>query len=431
MFFAVVLFSFDAFASPEIHGSLSNRYRLRTTGGTDDHRMETIATLDIGLPQDKLSGSLQGGGLFRLNDRGADSNYSNVYDSFSGSAVGRLYYAYLNARDLGPLVNLRAGRQHRFEFESLYFDGVELQSDAWNGFQLTSFGGVPVHLFETQSGLDPGDWLAGAALDWDYFAKLQCRFDYVHLRDKKTGFRIAAGDEEDDLFGGSVWIDPDEHLHLFSRFTSFADQVRDLTVQTNLTLAEQNFSVRGHFFRLLKGYAIRVIDLDAYGVVGAYQPYTEFGLSATKGLGKYVTVDGGGALRFLDDEQVASPFNHGYNRAYLSLTSADLGVKGLSLSATGDYYQGIDATLKNNSFGGSFLASQALLKERLKVFAGTAYSLYRFNLFTGNESNDVQTYYAGAKGEIVRHLDGKLQYELEHNDTNDFHSVNAQLTWSF
>ena len=393
--------------------------------------METLASLNIGNAQDRLSGAVQGGGLFRLNDPGANSTYSNVYDSFSGDAVGRLYYAYLNARDLGPVNNLRAGRQHRYEFESLYFDGVELISKPFHGFSLSSFGGVPVHLFENQFGVDSGDWLAGGALDWSEYAIVECRFDYVHLRDKKTGFRIAAGDREDDLFGGSIWFDPDEHVHLFSQFTSFSDQVRDLAVRTDLLLPENSFTLHADFFRLLKGYSIRVIDLDAFGVVGSYQPYTEFGLNLSKGLGKYFTVDGGGSVRMLDDVQVASPFNHGYDRAFLSLSTLDLLLNGLQLSATGDYYHGADSALKNDTFGGSFLASQSLLNKRLKIFGGTAYYLFHYNLFTGNESDNVRTYYAGLEGEMVKNLKGKLRYELEHNTFNDFHSVNAQLAWSF
>lgn len=415
-----------------VHGSLSNRYKLRTTGSLHDNDIETLFTLDIGRPSaDRFSGSLQVGGIFDLDGNRPGSVFSSVYDTFSTQAVGRIYYAYFNARDLGPVQGLRVGRQHRYEFESLYFDGLTLESKPFHRFTLTAFGGVPVHLFENQLGFDPGDWLVGGALQWNPLSKVQARFDYVHLKDKVTGFRAAAGDHEDNLFGGTLWWEIDPRFGVVARFTSFSDQVRDVSFDATFRLPEKDFALRFNFFRLLQGYAVRVIDFDAFGIAGTYQPYTEFSLNATKGLGNHFAVDGGVQIRFLDDNQIASAFNHGFERVFLSLSSFDLPVKGLSLSATGDYYHGEDNTLKNNTFGASFTAAQELLDKRLKLSGGTAFYLYRFNLFTGNESNDVRTYFARIQGKIFKDFEGRIGYEFEDNDFNNFHSVDVRLIWSF
>jgi hypothetical protein len=416
---------------PAFHGSLSNRYKFRTTGALHDQDIETVVSLEIGDPRaDRFSGAIQAGGIFDLDGSQGENFLSSVYDTFSSRAVGRLYYAYFDAKDLGPVKGLRAGRQHRYEFESLYFDGLTLESDPFHGFTLTAFGGVPVHLFENQLGIDRGDWLVGGALGWAPLSNLQFRFDYVHLKDKVTGFRASAGDHEDNLFGGSFFWDIDPRLGISARFTSFSDQVRDVAFSANFRLPDKDFSLRFDFFRLLQGYAVRVIEFDAFGIAGTFEPYTEFSLTATKGFGKHFAVDGGLSVRFLDDRQAASAFNHGFERVFLSLSLFEI-PKGFSVTATGDYYRGEDNALRNDTFGGSLFLAQKLFKERLKISLGTAHYLYRFNLFSGNESTNVQTYFAGLDGKILSNLRAKVGYEFEDNDFNAFHSADVRLIWNF
>ena len=429
----ILSFSVPLYAGPpSFHGSISNRYKFRSTGSLRDQDVETLVTLDIGNAYaDRVWGALQVGGIFDLDGNQGGNTFASVYDSFSDRAVGRLYYAHVDAKDLGPLSHLTVGRQSRFDFESLYYDGLTLQSKRWHGFSLTAFGGAPVHLFENQIGFDVGDWLVGGALQWNPISNLQARFDYVHLKDEVAGFRASVGDQEDDLFGGTIWWDIDQHFALMGRFTSFSDQVRDVSLSATYKLASHDLFVRLNAFRLLKGYAIRVVEFDAYGIAGTYEPYTDVSLTATKGFGQHFAMDGGVQVRFLDDNQIASAFNHGFERFFLSLSTYDLLLKGLSLSATGDYYHGEDNVLKNNNFGGSFTVTQDLLEKRLQLSGGTAFYLYRYNLFAGNESNNVQTYFARVKGKIMKDLEARVGYEFEHNPVNGFHSVDARLIWSF
>lgn len=414
-----------------LHGSLSNRYNFRTTGDLQDQDVKTILTLDIGdAYMDRFSGALQAGGIFDLDGDEAGSPFSSVYDTFSGNAVGRLYYAYFDAKDLGPVKELRVGRQHRYEIESLYYDGLTLEFAPVKRLAFSAFGGVPVHLFENQFGFDPGDWMAGGALTWNPFVSMQMRFDYVHLKDKLTGFRVASGDLEDDLFGATLWWNIDRHLETMLRFTSFSDQVRDLKLTTVLTFPEKDLAFRLHFFRLIRGYDIRVIDYDAFGVAGTYLPYSELSMTVTKGWDHFA-LDGGFTLRFLNDEQEENPFNHGFERAYGAVSVYDLPMKGFSLTATGDYYHGEDNDLKNNIFGGSITLAQELFNKRFRISGGSAFYLYRFNFFTGNESDNVRVYFAQLRGKILKDLEARVGYEFEDNDFNGFHSTDASLIWSF
>lgn len=418
--------------NPPLRGSLSNLYKLRTTGAFSDQDIVSLFTLDIGdLPSGRFSGSLQVGGVFDIDGNQGGPLFGSAYSSFSNRSTGRVYYAYFDGKDLGPVALLRAGRQHRYEFESLYFDGASVESKPFHKLTFSTFGGIPVHLFENQIGIDPGDWLVGGAVQWNPLPQFQERFDYVHLRDKVSGFRASAGNREDNLFGGTLWWDVDRHLNLTSRFTSFSDQVRDVSFDSTLRFAERDLAFRFNFYRLLKGYDFRVIDFDATGIAGTYQPYTEISVNATKGLGPHWYLDGGFAMHFLDTPQIASAFNHSYDRGYLSVSTADLLLKGLSLTTTVDYYHGSDNTLKNNTFGVSLVASQEIRENQLKVSGGTTYYLYRYNLFTGNESSDVQTYFARIQAKIFKNFSGRLGYEFEDNSVNNFHTVDLRLIWSF
>ncbi|MBI4238393.1 MAG: hypothetical protein HY696_08255 [Deltaproteobacteria bacterium] len=421
-----------AVAAPTLSGNWSNHYKLRQGSGAYDHDLESTLTLDVGnASADRLSGSFLGGLLLDLNGVGTDRTFRGVYDSFSSTGVGRLYYAYLTANQLGPVAQLRFGRQHRFEFESLYFDGVHLESKPFAGVTAYAFGGVPVHQFENQMGFDWGDWLAGGALQWDPRANLRVRADYVYVKDSVSGFRAASGDQADHLMGASIWWDPKPYLSLASRFTSFSDDVRDVGGSVVFRLPDRQFHVRGDVYRLLKGYAFRVIELDAYGFSGLLVPYTEGTLTAHKGFGEHFAIDAGGGMRALDDTQAGSAFNHGYQRGFLSLTTTDAPIHGMSLTATGDYYHGADSTLKNNNFGGTFTVSQELADRKVRLSAGTAYYLYRYNVFAGDESADVQTVFARVRARMGKHLEARLGYEFEHNAVSNFHTVDTRVLWRF
>ncbi|OGQ07520.1 MAG: hypothetical protein A3G32_01190 [Deltaproteobacteria bacterium RIFCSPLOWO2_12_FULL_40_28] len=412
-------------------GSFLNRYRLRSTGGVSDHDADTLLTLNIGdSSYQKVTGALQTGYHFELNgDQGAPLN--SIYDTFDSRAVGRFYYGYANIQKVGLFEQARVGRQYKYDFESLYFDGVSVESNPYYGIRLSTYAGIPVHLFENQFGWNEGDWLVGSALSWTPIKQIRVRFDQVHLKDNAAAFRMSQADQEDDLFGGTLWVDILKNWDAAARFTSFSDQTRDLTLESKLRFAKQDLRIGMKVFRLLEGYDIRVPELDTYSIAGTYKPFTEYAINATKGLGKHFFLDGGFNWRKLDDSQTASAFNHGYKRGFLSVTSSDIPVKNLSLTATGDYYHGEDNDLSDNYFGGSFSALQSFFKKRLILSGGTAYYLYRFNFATGSESNDVQTYFAKVEGKLTKELKAKTSYEFEHNDINSFHTFNLGLIWDF
>ena len=415
-----------------LKGSISNRYILRTTGTDTDNDIETLLSLDVGQPStDKISGSMQAGGIFDLDKTRNGSPYRSIFDTFNSSAVGRFYYGYIDLKDPEDKNKIRLGRQYRHEFESLYYDGISFETDQSKPITFTAYSGIPVHLFENQYGLTVGDWLAGGALEWNIYTNLKFRFDYVHVKDEVTGFRSTLGINSDDLFGLSLWCDLTDRISISSDFTSFRDQVRDAQASATFRWSEQDLSLRYNFYTLFKAYSFRVLEFDGYGFAGAFEPYYEMTLSASKGLSEHFAVDGGFSIRNLVDKQIASAFNHGFERGYLSLSSYNIPIKDLSLNLTADYYHGKDNTLKNNSFGTSFSAVHGFFDKKLNITIGTAFYFYKFNLFLGNESNNVQSYFAEVETKILAKIKTSLRYEFENNQINDFHTLELGVRWDF
>lgn len=415
----------------EVHGSVTARYRLQATGQYRYNSVEPIATLDFGnSAMNRVSASVQGGGFLIVNGHDIHSPFWNIYDTFDAHAVGRLYHAYVNFQDVGPLNTIRIGRQHRYDFEAMYYDGATFETKPFAGFTLTAYGGMPVHMYENQIGSDPGDWVVGTALQWRPVDKFQVRFDYVHVRDKASYFQPNLGTREDNLFGGSVWWDIGRHVSLKADISAFSNVLRDASVLAAIKFPSRDFNVQLKAYRLLKPYGPHVIDFDMFNFESNLQAFTEFTGTVYKGFGKHVAMQLGGSVRQLDTYQTANAYNNGYLRAFATVTTMGLIAKGLTLSATGDYYRGENNDLRNNYFGGTFSATQKFLKDRIRATIGTTYYYYAYNLYTGLQSNNVQNYYAQLRAKLFGGLEGRLGYRFEHS-VNNFNTADARLTWSF
>lgn len=416
----------------QFHGTLSERYTLRTTGDQSDNDLENLLSLTVGdVNNDKITFQAQGGVLCDLDGLGANNSiYRTSHDRFGRQLVGRLYYAYLDVQHAELFELVRFGRQHKYDFENFYFDGFSFDTNPFYGIRLGAYTGQPVHLFENQMGWGADDFLVGDWVSWTPIKQIRLKFDHAFLHDDQAAFRATAGELQDHLLGGSAWIDLTPKLETHARFTSFKDQTRDLTLAANYKHLEHNFKLNLKVFRLLERYDIRVPDLDTYSILGTYERFTEYSINATKGLGKHFMADSGLSWRKLDDPQGVSAFNHGFKRVYVALNSSDLIHQGLSLAASGNYYRGEDSMLRDNYFGGSLSAAQKLLNKKLTLSAGTDYYLYHFNYATGNESQDVQTFFARAEFKATKTMRLKSSYGFE-NSNDAYHTLKLALTKDF
>lgn len=461
-------------------GFISNKYQYRTDGSQSDQDLTSLMALHYGNPRfDRFSLALEAGGHFDLDGTATGSFFGDIYDTFSNQAVPRIYYGYANLKQ-GLFEQIRIGRQRTIQMEPFFLDGAVIETIPLSGFVLSAFGGIPVHFYENIWGDDAGDWLAGAALQWTPVAALRFRFEYAHVRDDAAGFRASQGDLEDDLFGASAWLTINKHVDLYGRVTTYGDQPRDVEAASTITFPEKKFTARINAQRQLSVEDVRVSDFDAYRVAGSYRPYTQVGVTVTQGIGKNLAVDAGADFRILDANQAGTAFNHGYQRYFLTASTHDWLWKNLNLSVSGNYYNGTDNTLDNDNAAFSFSASRRFIyggsggkskvaekksrsefqfgnrrtsrgyvrkekaekedkggkkkkpfKAYVEVEAASSYYLYRYNLLTGNESDDVRTYDVNIQWAMLKDCLLKLGYEFENNRYNQFHTVTSTFIWNF
>ncbi|MBI2920841.1 MAG: hypothetical protein HYY18_07115, partial [Planctomycetes bacterium] len=145
--------------------------------------------------------------------------------------------------------------------------------------------------------------------------------------------------------------------------------------------------------------------------------------------GKHVSVEAGTDIRRLWDIDDEGPYNREFSRYWLTPMLQDWPVKGLSVSVTGEYWA-VRHTSNGDfrSWGGDITWKPS---KQLKLSAGTAFALYKYDYVDGIERERVQTYYAKAAWSPWKFLKFDLGYEYEHLDDADFHIVKAGVTLSF
>jgi hypothetical protein len=69
--------------------------------------------------------------------------------------------------------------------------------------------------------------------------------------------------------------------------------------------------------------------------------------------------------------------------------------------------------------------------EHLESSLGTYYSLYKLDLATGEERDNVRTYYAEVEWKQGHSTTFEARYELEHDSFDIYHLVTVGVRWGF
>src|SRR5688572_723745 len=186
-----------------IHGSLSLRYRARSSGDDRDHDLGGLLALDLADPRVSwITGHLQARVDADLD--GEDGVFQELSDTYDGSVVGKLYLAYadieLAARPEDSPGTLRVGRQSDPRLpEVLRLDGLAYRTRPMgkNELELGAYAGIPVHLYESSS---DGDRSYGTFAEGRPWRGGRARLDWMHLEDDEV-----LGEHRDDLLSLGLW----------------------------------------------------------------------------------------------------------------------------------------------------------------------------------------------------------------------------------
>jgi hypothetical protein len=407
-----------------VHGYIATRYRGRTSGGDDDHDLDTVVGLDFGdANKDRISGHVMARAGADLDGSSASDPFFSLDDTFDGRVTARLYYAWADIRpERSFLERWRIGRQLDYLTpEFAWFDGVSVQTRERGKAQMQMglYGGIPVHLFESSSS---GDALAGAFAQGRPWKNGRVRADWMHLVDET---RLA--EHDNDLLSLGLWQQVRPELRMEAKYTHLEDEPRDARVQAQWFDAHRELTLFVSHYELLRTQKSLALEVDPFFNTLLEQfPYRQTRLLASKTLNESLQLQGGLDVRRVSDDSDVGQFNRDFERTFLTATASDLLPKSVTLSVTGEVWNSPDSDIQ--TWGADLSRKFA---PSLDASVGSYYALFKYDLFSIEERNDVRTYYLFLRWKRTAASAFDLRYEFEDSDFGDFHTLRLGSTWRF
>jgi len=340
--------------------------------------------------------------------------------------TARLYRAWVDIRPDAPkpgrIERWRLGRQLDYSTpEVAWFDGVsaETRESGRSRLQAGVYGGVPVHFFESSRS---GDSLLGLFAQAHPWKGGRLRADWMHLEDET---RLAQ--HENDLLSLGVWQQANPALRLEGKYTHLELEPRDARVQASWYDARRELTLFLSYYELLRTQKGLGLELDPFFTTLFEQfPYRQARLLASKALGEALLLQGGADVRRVSDDSDVGQFNRDFERTFLTATVGEALPMRLSLSVTGEVWNSRNTDIStwgvdlSRSFGKSVDAS-----------LGSYYALFKYDLFSIEERDDVRTYYLVLRWKRTGASAFDLRYEFEDGDLGDCQTLRLGARWQF
>ena len=400
-------------------GRLSMRYVGRFARSTSDHKLYTTLQADLGDPETATFHFL---GRVVANLERGDAEFADLIDTWNGDVVGFLYDAYVDLHGHEGMRRVRIGRQWLADTPvQVFLDGLHLETEPAGDLDVVfgAFGGSSARLYESSQ---QGDWAAGLYAEARPWAKARVRLDYLYLEDEP---RFAAA--ENDLLGVRLWQGLGDDLRAEGGYTRLDDRDRDVQGRLVYADSEGDWMARLSYYQLLETQLDLVNELDPYyNALLELFPYTQIGAMVSRGLGEHVALDLGFDVRRVQDDDDVGQFNRDYERGYANLRLNDVLWDDLSVSLLSDLWYSDERDVR--SFG--FDVSRPVFSG-WSGSVGSYFALYKYDMFTNTERDDVRTYYVRLGREIGDELSFDFGYEFEENEIDDFHTLRVRGVWRF
>jgi len=453
----------DAF-TPEVHGAFSTRFEgnlmrgafpvgdtnasaANQAGERGDRLLWVRGLLRGELARDF---SFEASGSFR-SDLGSGTN-GRFFNPLANIYTGQLGFgneAFLDTafvtftRSFGSaafaLDEIKFGRFYRAELGSLPLDGAGVSLSVAKRLSVKLYGGVLSPFYELQDAWG-SDWTVGADLRLKIASGMSATVDYQFLRSAQYPVDAAVV-TMDHRLGAGFSHRIGSILGYQASFRALDFSPFDARVRVDSTLEKIGLDLHlSGVARFATTNSNFVNPANPYftGVMGASKPFCSVDLSASKALGRYLSVDGGYFFRGLFTTNDASAFNRSYMRGFLAVAVHPI-LDALTVSATGDVW----ASAPRVSFSGGFDVSyDERLRPgpggRIKLSAGTYFSYYAYDTVllgsaTGTnwiEKVDVRTWYAKAQIPLAAGLSLDARYEFEQG-IDISHHFRAGINYEF
>lgn len=406
--------------SPLVRGELRSRYYLRWTGNDNDNDLVTTLSADFGdAAEHDYTGHFMGRLAWDMDGR--DPTFASINDSYGRPLDGLVYSAYVDVHEIGGVSLLRLGRQTIWETpEFAFFDGLHVASEELGelAFQAGAYFGSSTHLYETSKS---GDITAGTYVQVRPWESGRVRVDYMYLEDDA---RLRS--HRDGLLGAGFWQNFGSDLQLDVQYSRIESRDRDARARALWRRADLGLFVQASYYNLLRTQGDLVLEADPYfNTLNELRPFHQWTLLLGQELGESVQLQAGADLRRVRDRSDIGFYNRDYDRFYGTVILADLGVDGLVLTGTADFW---DANAQIVRGGGGDLSYDI---DDTTVSLGTYYSLYKYDLFRNSERDDVRTWYFRLRHDASDSVTLEGDYEFEDDDFDDYHRFRLGVTWRF
>ena len=224
-----------------------------------------------------------------------------------------------------------------------------------------------------------------------------------------------------------LWQGLGDDLRAEGGYTRLDDRDRDVQGRLVYADAEGDWMARLSYYQLLETQLDLVNELDPYyNALLELFPYTQIGAMVSRGLGEHVALDLGFDVRRVQDDDDVGQFNRDYERGYANLRLNDVLWDDLSVSLLSDLWYSDERDVR--SFGFDF--SRPVFSG-WSGSVGSYFALYKYDMFTNTERDDVRTYYVRLGREIGDELSFDFGYEFEENEIDDFHTLRVRGVWRF
>lgn len=399
-------------------GTYRSDLRVRATGDDSDKDLYQYLQLSWGdANAPGLSASFHGRLTADLDGRGDDGEFfvfDSITDTYDKRLNARLYHAFLDLRPAGrtAIERLRLGRQFVEGGDVFHLDGLRVDTTwpaggAARG-ELTVFGGIPAHLFE--SSLD-GDVMVGGRIVVPVAQDGRASVEFVHIQDDSLYY----GAEEANLLSIGLRGPLGPNASAWAQYQHLNGEPREFRVDVDAQVPTRDVFVRAAFYSLLTAQQERVTDLDPFfAVARALEPFWTASVSLSKGLSDHVHIEAGVDVRRLYEENDESRFNHAFERYFVLVGTENWPRDGFFVTLTGEHWQSAD---RATTFGAEveYRPSKAF---RLRL--GTDFQLYRFDFYEVEERQSSRSVYVRLRWRPSDRWRAHLRLRVEDDDFDTY-----------
>src|SRR5262249_11393255 len=342
--------------------------------------------------------------------------------TYDAAIVPRLYDAYAEKRNVGALDYVRIGRQSLWDTPELaWFDGVsiETQPSGSKAIQGGVYGGLSVYPYENSRSGDAIAGLYGMAHPW---AGGRARVDWMHMEDDSL-----LGPNADDLWRFLLGHTFAHDVDVEAQYTRIEDADRDVRLTASWNDTKDDLTLQASYYELLRTQGNLATGFDPFcPTLFELFPYRQTQLLFSKGLGAKVDFSGGYDARRVSENSDIQQFNRDFDRWFGTFAFRDTLPADIVAAITGEVWDATDA--RTETWG---LDLSRRFDPKLGAALGSYYALFKIDVFTATEREDVRTYYLRLRWHRTTSTTWDLRYEHEDAEPETFDSVKVGLTWNF